>query len=177
VSRPLLAVVDMQQVFADPASGWAAPGFAGILPAVRTLLARFDDAVLTRFVAPRQPHGAWTEYYRAWPWALQPPDAALWDLVPDLAGTGRPVVDAPTFGKWDLLRERAGGADRLVVCGVSTECCVLATVLAAADDGMAVDVVTDACAGASAGDHERAIAVMATFAPLVRLTTAVGAAT
>lgn len=169
--EPLLVVVDMQAVFADPASGWATAGFAQIVPAVQWLIdAHAPRVVLTRFVAPARPQGAWREYYRAWPWALQPADSPLWDLVPELSVAGLPVLDAPSFGKWGpRLRELAAGADRLVVCGVSTECCVLSTVLAAVDDGVGVDVVAAACAGASAADHDRAMGVLATFEPLVRI--------
>lgn len=171
---PLLVVVDMQQVFADPASGWAVPGFAAIVPRVRALVTAHGPRVaFTRFVAPERPQGAWLEYYAAWPWALQPPGAALWNLVPELDAAGLPVVDEPAFGKWrPRLRELAAGADRLVVCGVSTECCVLATVLAAADDGMGVDVVADACAAAVPADHDRTLALLAGYQPLVRIITA-----
>jgi nicotinamidase-related amidase len=100
----------------------------------------------TRFVAPERPTGAWREYYAAWPFALQPPDAPLWDVVPELGSTG-PTVDATTFSKWGpALAERLGDAT-MVLCGVSTDCCVLSTAVAAADAGVAVRVVADACAG------------------------------
>lgn len=170
---PLLAVIDMQTVFADPASPWAAPGFASALPGVRSLLDAFGRrAVLTRFVAPRQPKGAWVEYYRQWPFALQPVTAPLWDLVPELDVDGRDVLDSPAFGKWDdRLAARVGDAGSLVLAGVSTDCCVLSTALAAADAGVAVRVCADACAGASDADHRRALDAMALYQPLVTVTT------
>jgi nicotinamidase-related amidase len=168
----LLVVVDMQVVFADPQSPWRAPGFAAALPGVCALLDAFGDrAVLTRFVAPRHPAGAWVEYYRQWPFALQPADAPLWDLVPELALGGRTVLDAPTFGKWDdRLASRVDPAAGIVLAGVSTDCCVLSTALAAADAGAAVRVAADACAGASDADHRRALDAMALYAPLVTVT-------
>ena len=58
-----------------------------------------------------------------------------------------------------------------MLTGVSTDCCVLATALAAADAGVAVRVVVDACAGASEVDHRRALEAMALFGPLITLTT------
>ena len=95
-----LVVVDMQRVFADPASGWATPGFAAIVPTVAALVAAHAPAVtFTRFVAPTEPTGAWRTYYAQWTFARQPPDAPLWDVVPELGPTG-PTVDAPTFSKW-----------------------------------------------------------------------------
>jgi nicotinamidase-related amidase len=166
---PLLVVIDMQVVFADPGSAWCAPGFAAALPGVRALLDGFGErAVFTRFVAPARPEGAWVEYYRQWPFALQPADAPLWQLVPELAVDGRAVLDAPTFGKWDdRLASRVDPAAGIVLAGVSTDCCVLSTALAAADAGVAVRVAADACAGASDVDHQRALDALALYAPLV----------
>jgi nicotinamidase-related amidase len=170
---PLLVVIDPQVVFADPASPWCAPRFADAVPGMRALLSGFRGrAVVTRFLAPEQPTGAWVEYYRQWPFALQPPTAALWDLVPGLEVRGRPVVDLPTFGKWgDRLAAELGDGDELVLAGVSTDCCVLSTALAAADAGVAVRVAADACAGASDADHRRALDAMALYAPLITVTT------
>jgi nicotinamidase-related amidase len=48
---------------------------------------------------------------------------------------------------------------------------VLATALAAADDGIQVTVATDACSGATTADHQRALDAMALFAPMIRLAT------
>jgi nicotinamidase-related amidase len=166
--RGHLAVVDMQVVFADPASPWAAPRFAEIVPAVRGLVTAFGDAVTyTRFVAPFAPVGAWRAYYERWPFARQPPEAPLWDLV---EGVGDGVrVDATAFGKWgDALAARAGDGP-LVLAGVSTDCCVLSTALAAADAGMPVRVVADACAGADDASHGKALDLMALYAPLIEV--------
>jgi nicotinamidase-related amidase len=166
-----LVVVDMQRVFADPSSSWAAPGFAAIVPTVERLVATCAPAVtFTRFVAPTQPTGAWRDYYAQWPFALQPPDAPLWDVVPELEPTG-PTVDAPTFSKWGPeLAQRVGSAT-LVLAGVSTDCCVLSTAVAAADAGVAVRVVADACAGVDDASHRKALDVLALYAPLVEVVT------
>lgn len=164
-----LAVIDLQEVFADPASGWFVPRFAELLdPIGRLVTAYGPDVTFTRFVAPAEPAGAWQDYYRAWPFARQPPDAPLYALVDPFAG--RPSLALPTFGKWGAeLAARARG--ELVVAGVSSDCCVIATVLAAADAGVRVRVVTDACAGATDESHRQALAIMGLYAPLVELVT------
>ena len=54
-----------------------------------------------------------------------------------------------------------------MLAGVSTDCCVLSTALAAADAGCTVEVVADACAGSSDEAHERALAAMALYAPQI----------
>jgi nicotinamidase-related amidase len=84
----------------------------------------------------------------------------------------RSVVEKPTFSKWGPeLQALAGGSRTLVLCGVSTDCCLLATALAAVDDGMYVHVVSDAAKGATAEAHERVLALVASFAPQARVTT------
>jgi len=163
-----LVVIDLQHVFGDPGSPWAAPRFGEIIAPIERLVAAFEPAVtFTRFVAPERPSGAWTDYYRQWPFALAPPDDPMYELVVPFAD--RSAVTATTFGKWSELAEIAG--DDIVVTGVSTDCCVISTVLAAADAGTRVRVVADACAGASDETHAQALAVMALYEPLVRVVT------
>jgi len=176
VSAPWLVVIDVQHVFADLGSPWGSPMVDAALPQVHRLVAAFEGrTVATRFVAPERPRGAWAPYYEQFAFALQPPDAPLYALLDGVVPPSAPVVTRTTFGKWDDapdgLAAVTGGAGTLVVAGVSTDCCVLSTVLAAADAGVAVQVVTDACAGATPADHERALAAMDLYAPLVTLTT------
>jgi nicotinamidase-related amidase len=64
------------------------------------------------------------------------------------------------------------GSAEMVLVGVSTDCCVLSTALAAADAGVHVRVVADACAGLSEGDHRRALDAMALYGPLIEITDA-----
>lgn len=164
-----LVVVDMQRVFAAADSPWATPGFAAILPTVGDLAKAFgDDVTFTRFLAPPTPQGAWRAYYDQWPFARQPADAPLWDVVPELAPTG-PTVDATTFSKWGAALAARVADSTMVLCGVSTDCCVLSTAVAAADAGVAVRVVADACAGVSAQSHRAALDVLALYAPLVEV--------
>ena len=165
-----LVVVDLQHVFGDADSPWGAPRFADVRPRIRRLVEAFGDRVVwTRFIAPAEPVGAWKEYYAQFPFALQPPDAPLYALLDDPGEA--PVLDATTFGKWGPELAALVGAGPLLLAGVSTDCCVLSTALPAADAGVPVQVVTDACAGASDADHDRALAAMALYAPLVTLTT------
>jgi nicotinamidase-related amidase len=165
-----LVVVDLQRVFGDPDSPWGAPRFEEVRPRIRQLVEAFDGRVVfTRFVAPREPVGAWAEYYDSFPFALQPPDAPLYELVEEPGG--HRVLDAPTFGKWGPDLAQIVGSGPLTVAGVATDCCVLSTVLPAADAGVAVRVVTDACAGSTDEDHDRALRLMSLYAPIVQLRT------
>lgn len=169
-----LVVVDPQRVFADPDSPWGSPTFDATVGPVRRLAARFPT-VVTRWVPqPREERiGSWRAYFEAWPFADRPADDPMFDLVPAVADLVTGTVDAPTFGKWPVLAAVTGPAPDLVVAGVSTDCCVLSTVLAAADAGASVHVVAEACAGSTPEAHERALAAMALYGPQVSVVDAV----
>jgi len=165
-----LAVIDMQRVFGDRGSPWFTPRFAEIVGPIRQLVGAYRPRVVfTRFVAPAAPTGAWRRYYDQWPFALQPPDAGIYELVDEFAHEPAPTVDATTFGKvGNELSEMLGGG-RLVLAGVSTDCCVLSTALAAADDGVLVQVVADACAGVSDDSHAKTLDILRLYGPLVEV--------
>lgn len=168
---PWLAAIDLQPVFGDPASPWAAPEYERAAVGVVRLTEAFGDRVVfTRYVAPTEPAGAWIPYFELWPFALVPPDHPLYALDARFGSPTR-VETRETFGKWDAgLHAAIGGTAELVLAGVSTDCCVLSTALAAADAGIHVRVVADACAAPSAADHERALTTMGMYAPLIEIT-------
>jgi nicotinamidase-related amidase len=190
-ARPLLVVIDMQRVFGEPDSDWFAPRFAEILGPVRQLTEAFAPRVIfTRFIAPQKPAGAWRQYYEQWPFALQPPGARIYELVDEFADQPGPTLDATTFSKWgpelasllggghsaggDSGGGHSAGGDsgsprELVLAGVSTDCCVLSTAVAAADAGVAVRVVANACAGATDESHEQALEILRLYAPLIEV--------
>ena len=85
---------------------------------------------------------------------------------------GDPAVRLPTFGKWGPeLAALTGPTPHLVVTGVSTDCCVVSTALAAADAGATLTVVTDACAGSTAENRAAALHVMSLYPPQITLAT------
>jgi nicotinamidase-related amidase len=166
-----LAVIDMQRVFGAADSPWFAPRFAEIVGPVRALVEAFRPRVtFTRFIAPAAPAGAWKQYYDLWPFARQPPGARIYELVDGFAAEPGPTLDATTFSKWkpELSALIADGG-RLVLAGVSTDCCVLSTAVAAADAGVAVRVVADACAGVTDRSHAQALDILRLYAPLVEV--------
>jgi len=169
-----LVVVDPQNIFASPDSAWGSPFFAETMPRIRALADAFGERVLvTRWMPTADRSTSWGEYFAAWPFADQPPTDPLFDLVPEAAGlSSRPTLDPPTFGKWGAEMEQiVGHGASVVLAGVSTDCCVISTALAAADAGAHVTVAADACAGSTAENHAAAITVMGLYPPQITMST------
>lgn len=167
----VLAIIDLQNIFADPESGWATPDFERVIDPTKQLLDIFaPDAVFTRFLAPRRPQGSWVTYYEHYPFALQPPESEAYQLVDEFKGAE--TLDKTTFGAWgpDLAR-RVGTGGHLVLSGVTTDCCVITTALAAVDAGVYVQVVEDACAGSDEASHQKAIDIMRLYSPMLEIVT------
>ncbi len=169
--RDWLMVIDLQSAFSHPESPWFTPSVAPIGRRIEDLVERFGARVVfTRFVPPETPFGSWRAYYEKWPFALRSEAGWLWAL--DAPWTGRRTLDTHTFSKWlPEMRERCAGDAAVILCGVTTDCCVLLTALAAVDDGVHVRVVDDACTAKTAEHHARALALMATRAPQLRIVT------
>lgn len=170
-----LVIIDPQRIFADPTSQWGSPMWPAVVGRIVRLAAAYGDrVVVTRFVADPRMGGSWEPYYREWPFALVPDENPLYAVVRELgdvaaraARDGR-IVTLPTFGKWHAdLREITGDQPRMTLAGVSTDCCVLATALPAADAGATVRIAASACAGSTPENHQRALDVMALFGPQI----------
>lgn len=166
-----LFAIDLQPGFADPRSPWGTPGLAPVLDRVEALLPAFGDRTLfSRWIPMPEIRGSWRPYYDRWKFAQEPDNDWMWELEPRFAG--RPSVASHTFSKWlpEAVRHFPEGAE-IVICGVATECCVLATVLDAVDAGVPVRLVADACATKDAAIHSAALAIMAGRAPMLTMTT------
>ena len=171
--RSLLVVIDMQRVFRDPESPWATPRFDEIVEPIDALVKAFGDRVVfTRYRVPEHPEGSWVPYFELWSEVARPERRGWLELVEPWASRQVPTLDKERFSKWGPeLRTLAGEPRTLVLCGVATDCCVIDTALPAADEGMFVRIAGDACRGATAEAHERALALANGFAPQIVVTT------
>ena len=168
-----LVVIDPQVIFASSESDWGSPFFAAAMANITRLAEAFGDRVLvTRWLPTADRDTSWGAYFEAWPFADQPADDALFELVPEARSLSEsPTLDLPTFGKWGAeMQARLGKAPRVVLCGVSTDCCVISTALAAADAGAFVSIAADACAGSTAENHTAAVQVMSLYPPQLTVT-------
>ena len=178
--KAVLAVIDMQRLFAEK-TAWQVPAAIDVLPNVLRLAGRHPDRVLfTRFMTPARPEdapGAWAAFYRRWPSVTRDqlaPD--MLGLVPALAALVPPgeVCDKTTFSGFDsgTLADSVGsrGADTLILAGAETDQCVLATALSAVDRGYRVVIAKDAVASQSPAAHRAMLeAVFPRMAPLVQV--------
>lgn len=176
-SAPWLLIIDPQRIFADPASEWASPFWEESWSRIQQLAGHLgpERTLVTRWLPTADRSTAWGDYFAAWPFADVPATDPLYSLVDGVGPlTAHPTVDEPTFGKWGpQLAARLGAGPgtmpHLLVAGVSTDCCVITTVLAASDAGARVTVLTDACAASTAENGAAALHTMGLFPPQVEL--------
>jgi nicotinamidase/pyrazinamidase len=179
-----LIVVDVQNDFADPAGGLSVAGGDRIIPTVNGEIAMAGNngatVVFTQDWHPAStPHfakdgGIWPVHCVAETWgAAFHPDLSVPADAPRIRKgangedgysgfTMRDPVSEKTIPTEleALLRERAIG--RVVVVGLATDYCVMATALDAARLGFKTSVLTDAIAAVDLqpGDGERALEAM-----------------
>ena len=184
-ARTALVVVDLQNDFADPAGRLAVTGGDAIVPAVNDAVRDAVDAgalvVATQDWHPETtPHfakdgGVWPVHCVAGTWGaeLHPSFEAPIDLPRVRKGTngedgysGFTMRDPESGAELPtelegLLRERS--IERVVICGLATDYCVMATALDAVRLGFDITVLGEAIAAVNLGpeDGDRALAHMA----------------
>ncbi len=180
-----LAVIDVQHDFCGPGgmmdrSGADLDHLRGSLPAIARLLAAARAAgfpvVHTREtfrpdLSDAQPHRLWRAQGEGV--AVGDPGPlgrALvagepgWQIVPEAAPiTGEAVFDKASYGPFATTaiggHLKDLGTLNLVVCGLTTDCCIHTTVREALDRGYETLVVEDACAAANPSVHAHALAL------------------
>ena len=170
LDRSLLLVIDLQLVVA-PGGAWEIPG---IEPVIATATALVDGhrgpTIASRHRPVPDVPGS------IGPFARHDDRAPLTDeaseLVPGLAHL--PTADKRTYSAYrcDEVRRAVARVDRVILCGVESDCCVLATVFDLLDAGVATVVVEDAVQGPDPLAHEGALRAMHRLGDLVQLRSA-----
>lgn len=186
-ARAALIVIDMQRQFIDPEGAVARSGadvspMAAVVPTVAALLAAARQAGLmivhtreghepglsdvsatkaAQYAASGVPIGVAGPLGRAFVRGEAGHDFVL-ELRPL---DGEAVVDKPGFGAFfatDLdHRLRNKGITQLLICGVTTQCCVHSTLREAVDRGFACLTVADACGTSDPVVQAAALAIIA----------------
>ena len=165
----LLLVIDMQKAYLKGAA-WECLDTEGaeknIIKVIESGAA--DRVVLTRFIEPSEPVGVWKDYNEKYAAInADPVNAELTDGIASYAER-YPVFDKSKYSAFadPALSQICRSADRLVVCGVVAECCVLATVMGAMDAGVKVIYLTDAVSGFTPAKEQAVLTVMSGEIPL-----------
>ncbi len=164
--------VDMQRLF-SPQACWGLDCVPALTAKVLSLIeAAVAPSLFTRFIPPQQPEdtlGAWQGYWRKWyGLTAERIDPTLLELLPELrphAAADR-VFDKQTYGPWQDKRLQAAirqqNCGHLVISGIETDLCVLATALGAIERGLYVSVVRDATSSGLPDSHDRALQLFET---------------
>jgi nicotinamidase/pyrazinamidase len=183
--RTALVVVDLQNDFADPAGSLAVAGADRLVPVINEAVRDAIDAgaavVATQDWHPDStPHfakdgGVWPVHCVAETWgaALAPG----FELPADAARVRKGMNGEDGYSGFTMRDPESGeeaptelepilrarGIERVVVCGLATDYCVLATALDAVRLGFSVELIADAVAAVNLEptDGERALTEMA----------------
>ena len=164
----VLVVVDMQNAYLEDQC-WACTKTSACAENIAALIdgGVCDNVVFTEYLAPENPVGTWVTYNEVN--AEVNADAWLNEIVDALKPYTEtyPLYSKSTyssFGNPDFksLMARAG---RIVITGVMSERCVLATAIDAIDTGTPVVYLTDACSGSTEEYEDMATATMEFASP------------
>jgi nicotinamidase-related amidase len=168
-----LLVIDLQQEFFTDDAGECVEEMRLILPRVAKILTRARDLGI-RVIHTRESYhadmGDVHAYRQSLGYVGKPgplgrlcilgePGHEFIDEVQPLPGEA--VIDKASFGAFyntrldDLLR--SGPIDHLIICGVTTQCCVHSTLREAVDRGYWCLTVADCCAASEPEMHDAAL--------------------
>ena len=188
--KGVFLMIDFQEIFQDNATqGWACEGYTDALASAHRAYDRLIEkgwdlcVVKTAYLPPKKIKGPWKEYFEMHSGVPKYPSDNVYKISKNYIynsetadnDTGNTVtITSSTFGKWDgvkkyykLIGERI--PRNVFVCGVSTDCCVLSTVLAAIDESKRVYVIENACAAGTRKEHRRGMEVLRNFYPNVKV--------
>ena len=137
-------VIDMQNAY-SAGNPWECTGFSDAEDNIVRLLNSVDKAnvYVTKFLAPKNPTGTWVDYNKCNA-EVNEDDYLneLTDKIKENMGEARVFSKSTYSSFYNINRE-----DRLVLCGVVSECCVLATLLDAIGKCREIIYLKDCVAG------------------------------
>jgi nicotinamidase/pyrazinamidase len=183
--RTALVVVDLQNDFADPAGSLSVTGGADVIPVVNRAVRDATEAgalvVATQDWHPEStPHfakdgGVWPVHCVGGTWGAEL--ASGFELPADVPRVRKGTNGEDGYSAFTMRDPESGeeiptelegtlrtrGVERVVVCGLATDYCVLATALDAVRLGFEVELLADAVAAVNLkpDDGERAMSQMA----------------
>ena len=161
----MLLVIDFQNVYL-PGRPWACPAMEQAAENTLKLIGSrgAPEYVVTKYMPPENPTGCWVRYNEEYA------DINADEYLCDFCDAVKPIVtednlfikDSYSSMDCEKLQARLAGKKRVVLTGVVAECCVLATMMDAIDQGYEVIYLYDCIAGNTA-EHEKMIRELAEF--------------
>lgn len=167
--RDLLLVIDMQNVYL-PEEEWACPKAKEAVKNIKNLLDRevIEKVVFTKFVKPEQPVGTWKDYNKEY--AAINENLYLNEMMKEMQPYLKqwPMYEKSIYSSMRIpeILEAARNAEHVLITGVVAECCVLATMIDAIDEGHKVIYLTDCVAGMSEENEDAVKRVAECFSPM-----------
>lgn len=168
-NNDLLLVIDMQNVYL-PGEEWACPSMPDAIQNIQDLLNAdvVGQVVFTRFTAPENPVGTWKTYNLENEKINKNED--LNEIVKELQPYTEKhrIYDKSTYSSLRVkeIAETAAKADHILLAGVVAECCVLATLMEAIDNGCPVVYLTDCISGQSDKNEHCIKKIAESFSPV-----------
>lgn len=149
MAKDMLLVIDMQNVYID--GKWKCVRMQEVIENINTLKRSFnvDDVYYTLFIAPENPRGTWKAYNEENKDVNEDEYANLLSGLLDTENISKEnIITKSTYSSYksDKIKSiiESGRYDRVVVCGVTAGCCVIATVFDLIDTGIPVLYISDA---------------------------------
>jgi nicotinamidase-related amidase len=176
-ARCALLVIDLQREFFADEAGECVDAMRAILPRVAGVLAlarRLGCQVIHTRESYRVDMSDVHAYRRSLDYVGKPAPLGRFCILGEPGHEfepqvqplpGETVIDKASFGAFynttldDMLR--ADGIEQLILCGVTTQCCVHSTLREAVDRGYWCLTLADCCAASEAGLHEAALQLIA----------------
>lgn len=171
MKNDLILVIDMQNAY-RAGEPWGCDTFERSRTRIRQVLdaaeARGAAVCLTQFIADPNGTGTWADY-NAVNKAIND-DAWMNELIDELKpyAAKYPVYSKSVYSSMHIpeLREAAKKAERVVITGVVSECCVLSTCLSLIDMGCRVLYLKDACSGVDEAYEAAVLKILDGMSPL-----------
>lgn len=146
----LLLVVDMQNVY-KTGGKWQCLDTHGAAQRILKIIGSgIKNVIFTRFIADeKNPHGVWSDYNKKY--SDVNADSYANEMIEEFK---EPLKKFPLYTKGvysslanEQVLKACKKADRVIICGVVAECCVLSTVFALIDQGIYTVYLTDGVSG------------------------------
>lgn len=148
--KDLLLVIDMQNVYTK-GQKWACLDTEGAAERINRIIDAniCEQVIFTRFLPQKEPFGVWEDYN--WENAEVNADVYANEMLPQFSEQLKkyPLYTKNVYSSLAIpeVLEAARNADRVIVAGVVSECCVLSTVFALIDAGIYTIYLTDGVSG------------------------------